>query len=564
MEEKRNTNYMISPRIADDLFSHSSMTHLQIEGDQKSFAGFDDNFIEEISTKGDLYKSNLENFQSNFIISEENVNTININENDDEVNSLGEKNTSLSRHMRKLSVEFLEKLYKEGTTSSSSTEGEIDNSKKHYDLKLEPNNPYVYSFTSHHPFSFFYGNNKAYCYQSKNKNLLLVPAPTLISNDAWTKKPDLSKNGILHEMKKSDKHGLVLVDPKVMVKFKGIVANMIKQILLAAFGNKISLPVRIFEPKCLLQRVGDYWVFANKYLLKAAEQDISNLERFKLVMAFGLSSLYISCNQLKPFNPLLGETFQGELESGGVFYIEHVSHRPLISRFLLLHEKYQISGYFEYAVRPESLGSVIQCHLKGPVTVSFKNINQEVTFNIPVIKLTNAKSEKDRGAHWIGSLNFVDVKNNYKAVVKMAENHKRIHEVRGLIFSYKFPSDYKFKYEDEIEFGKKFELNRTKNYKVLGKVSGSWLERLYINDRVYWDIDVDEPEWIRPVKSCLPSDGRYREDFIWLYRSFYCAKNEEERLKYESISQEWKILMEKFQRVEREMRIKARQKAKKK
>ena len=57
MEEKRNTNYMISPRIADDLFSHSSMTHLQIEGDQKSFAGFDDNFIEEISTKGDLYKS---------------------------------------------------------------------------------------------------------------------------------------------------------------------------------------------------------------------------------------------------------------------------------------------------------------------------------------------------------------------------------------------------------------------------------------------------------------------------------------------------------------------------
>ena len=64
--------------------------------------------------------------------------------------------------MRKLSVEFLEKLYKEGTTSSSSTEGEIDNSKKHHDLKLEPNNPYVYSFTSHHPFSFFYGNNKAY------------------------------------------------------------------------------------------------------------------------------------------------------------------------------------------------------------------------------------------------------------------------------------------------------------------------------------------------------------------------------------------------------------------
>ena len=117
-------------------------------------------------------------------------------------------------------------------------------------------------------------------------------------------------------------------------------------------------------------------------------------------------------------------------------------------------------------------------------------------------------------------------------------------------------------YEKEFEFGKKFNLSMTKNVKVLARVGGSWLYKITINDQQYWNIDEDVPEWIRPCKKCLPSDGRFREDFIWLYRSFYYAKNEEERLRYESLSQEWKILMEKFQRVERELRIKNKKKNK--
>ena len=149
-------------------------------------------------------------------------------------------------------------------------------------------------------------------------------------------------------------------------------------------------------------------------------------------------------------------------------------------------------------------------------------------------------------------------------MVRGAENHKKTHEVRGIIFSYKFPDDYKYVYDKEMEFCKKFNLNLTKNVKVHAKVTGSWLEKIVINEHIYWNIDEDVPEWIRPVKCCLPSDGRFREDFIWLFRSFYCSKNEEERLRYESIGQEWKVLMEKFQRVERELRIKNNKKNKKK
>ena len=81
-------------------------------------------------------------------------------------------------------------------------------------------------------------------------------------------------------------------------------------------------------------------------------------------------------------------------------------------------------------------------------------------------------------------------------------------------------------------------------------------------DKVYWDIDKIIPNWIRPVDNPIPSDGRYREDSIWLFRSFYLSSDDEEAQLYENLGQEWKLMVEKLQREEREM--KARKNKKKK
>ena len=64
------------------------------------------------------------------------------------------------------------------------------------------------------------------------------------------------------------------------------------------------------------------------------------------------------------------------------------------------------------------------------------------------------------------------------------------------------------------------------------------------------------------MKNCLPSDGRFREDIIWLYRSFFSYKNEKERETYEELSQDWKLMLEKLQREEREIKKKASKKKK--
>ena len=85
-----------------------------------------------------------------------------------------------------------------------------------------------------------------------------------------------------------------------------------------------------------------------------------------------------------------------------------------------------------------------------------------------------------------------------------------------------------------------------------------------IGGNVIWDINKNIPEHIKPTKHCIPSDGRYREDLIWLHRSFYGAKNKEEEDIYRDISMEWKVMMEEFNRWERRNRATYKEKMQKK
>ena len=271
---------------------------------------------------------------------------------------------------------------------------------------------------------------------------------------------------------------------------------------------------------------------------------------------------YIFQQQLKPFNPFLGETFQGEFPDGTKVYCEQVTHSPLCCRFYVVKDNvYKIYGYFNFSVSTEKLGSVMYIMQKGPVHVNFPQINETISYSIPKVKILNATSESNRSNLYDGFFSIVDVKNNLRGVIKFNENKKCFHKIYGNIFEYKFKKDFKFE-EDKIwEFSKKYKLN-SKHYKQIANITGSFLENLNWNKQTLWVIDDIIPDFIKPVKNPLPSDGRYREDLIWLYRSFYNSKNEDERLLYENIAQEWKVAMEKFNREERKMRQKSKKKGK--
>ena len=483
-------------------------------------------------------------------------------ENSSNVNMLTTCNTKPNKKIKnqKKSSTFpktkiiLEKIFLKGTKSLSPNE--IIN-------KKDINNPYIYSYTDWNPYSFCTGHKKWGFENGKLKS----PSPTFLENEEWCKKQDMSIGSILHGINIDEEAGLILVDPFVCAKFTGILSDLIKQFLKAVFGHKISLNVKLFEPTSLTQTLTSYFSFAPKFLLNIADIDMSPVERMKNVVALGVSGLYMNAKQLKPFNPLISETFQGyfdlpdldnELNRIEVFS-EQTSNYPTVTRYYIKNELFKIYGYWDLSCEMKSLGNKIICYTKGYNTIDFCKIDEKIIYNIPSSKVVNAIAKENRSAHYVGAMVFVDIKNSLRAFVQFCFDKKHIAKIRGYIFKYNFPMDYKFNFDKEYEEFSKIDIENNDYFdssQILSVISGSWLDKLFFDGNKYWDIHQDIPTFIQPCLNCLPSDVRFREDLIWLYRSFYCSKSEEERIYYEKLAQNWKLMVEKVQREEREYKAK--------
>ncbi|XP_060944431.1 oxysterol-binding protein-related protein 6 [Limanda limanda] len=96
--------------------------------------------------------------------------------------------------------------------------------------------------------------------------------------------------------------------------------------------SKVSMPVELNEPLNTLQRMCEELEYSE--LLDKASETEDPFERMVIVAAFaisGYSSTYYRAGS-KPFNPLLGETYECIREDKGFcFFSEQVSHHPPIS-----------------------------------------------------------------------------------------------------------------------------------------------------------------------------------------------------------------------------------------
>ncbi|CZR60348.1 probable oxysterol-binding protein 1 [Phialocephala subalpina] len=100
--------------------------------------------------------------------------------------------------------------------------------------------------------------------------------------------------------------------------------------------STISMPVSANEPTSLLQRVAEQFEYAN--LLDTAAAQKSPTQRLLHVSAFAVSQFSMNRSKeraiRKPFNPMLGETFElvrtdKEVPGGFRVLVEKVSHRPV-------------------------------------------------------------------------------------------------------------------------------------------------------------------------------------------------------------------------------------------
>uniref|UniRef100_A0A8D3DB01 Oxysterol-binding protein n=1 Tax=Scophthalmus maximus TaxID=52904 RepID=A0A8D3DB01_SCOMX len=227
--------------------------------------------------------------------------------------------------------------------------------------------------------------------------------------------------------------------------------------------SKIAMPVVFNEPLSFLQRLTEY--MEHTYLIHQANATTDSVERMKCVAAFAVSAVASQWERTgKPFNPLLGETFELIRDDLGFRWVsEQVSHHPPVSAFHA--EGFKEDFVFHGSIYPKLKfwGKTIEAEPKGIITLELPKYNEAYTWTNPTCCVHNIIV----GQLWIEQYGNVEVINH-----KTGERCSMTFKPCGL-------------------FGK--ELHKVEGYildkskKKLCAIYGKWTESLYTVDCTTFD-----------------------------------------------------------------------------
>ncbi|KAG8184696.1 hypothetical protein JTE90_013087 [Oedothorax gibbosus] len=107
--------------------------------------------------------------------------------------------------------------------------------------------------------------------------------------------------------------------------------------------SKITMPVVFNEPLSFLQRLSENIEYCS--LLEKANNADDPVKRMEYVAAFAVACISSNWERLgKPFNPLLGETFEYAREDGFRIVTEQVSHHPPVTAFYADSPSFEFTG----------------------------------------------------------------------------------------------------------------------------------------------------------------------------------------------------------------------------
>ncbi|KAL9652259.1 hypothetical protein ABK040_011919 [Willaertia magna] len=351
----------------------------------------------------------------------------------------------------------------------------------------------------------------------------------------------------------SESGGYLFTNEEEIKEQRNSIWEMVRKLGSALLEGKdlvsVSLPVYVFEPRSFLQRLPDLWCFHR--LLNQASEEVDPVNRFVKVIGFAVSGLHQMCIAKKPFNPILGETFEAEFvhennnEKDIKVYLEQTSHHPPITAYELTGESFRMHGYCGYLASIR--GNALKGGQTGPTYIDFKD-GSTIEYDQPFIWLKGV-CWGQRILDYYGKMTFTDKKNGLSCDLVFNPDEKGF--ISSFFSSQKTPSDF---LRGEIK----------KNDKVIGVVEGSWLgivqyfadttielleknskSSKYMNNltkQEVFNIGNLVPKYAKPSDDPLPSDSRFRQDAIFL------AQGDVKK------SQEWKEILENKQRKERQLR----------
>ncbi|XP_055702514.1 oxysterol-binding protein-related protein 2 isoform X3 [Phlebotomus papatasi] len=223
--------------------------------------------------------------------------------------------------------------------------------------------------------------------------------------------------------------------------------------------SKITMPVIFNEPLSFLQRITEHMEYAP--LLHVAARQEDSVDRLKYVAAFAISGLASNWDRLgKPFNPLLGETYELQRPEYRIV-CEQVSHHPPVTAFHAESDDFIVHG----SVHPKLKfwGKSVEIQPKGCVTVEFPKSGDAFTWSGVNCCVHNIIVGKLWMEHY-GTMEITNHKTGHRAVITLKPAgwaSKDLHRVEGYIID--------------------------KNKKKLFFIYGKWTEFLKCTDQASYE-----------------------------------------------------------------------------
>ncbi|XP_078807173.1 oxysterol-binding protein-related protein 7 isoform X5 [Oryzias latipes] len=170
--------------------------------------------------------------------------------------------------------------------------------------------------------------------------------------------------------------------------------------------SRVSMPVLLNEPLCLLQRLSEELEYSE--LLDMANHIDDPYERMVYVAVFSISGYAWASwrNRYKPFNPVLGETYENVREDRGFHFIsEQVSHHPPISACHAESENFTF--WQDQRWKNKFWGKSVEIISSSPVNVVLPRYGDHYEWNKVVTCIHNVLSQQ----RWLEHYGEVIIKN---------------------------------------------------------------------------------------------------------------------------------------------------------
>lgn len=270
------------------------------------------------------------------------------------------------------------------------------------------------------------------------------------------------------------------------------------------------------------------------------------LERLKLVTVYFIQSLHVSLVGYKPFNPIIGETFQAIItppekekndkapnnsninekeqingnEEGNPpihFYVEQTSHHPPIASFYGKSKNFVCYGCRESSAIGS--GNSVVSHIKGPFNIKFSD-GTHIVATFPKFMMHGLVFGKKTFCY-DGNLIVEDKTNGLLSITDIMPKESKGFLSKMFYKSTKNFPDYFRGFiapTSDVTYDKKTDAYTPIEESVLAKIEGEYNMYCNIDNKCYWDINKDSPGCMFKQEFTLPSDSQLRNDII-LYKN---------------------------------------------